>query len=158
MPTPTRQIALRRASPTDAPAIAALVNAAYSKWVPILGRKPMPMLVDYGRAVIEHRIDVIEPAGSLAALIETFTAPDHLFIENIAVAPAQQGQGLGVSLLAHAETLARQSHLDTVRLLTNGLMEANINLYQRHGYFITHIEERAPGWSVVHMAKSLGTP
>ena len=146
----------RLAGPTDAPAIAALVDAAYAKWVPILGRKPMPMLVDYGRAVIEHRIDVIGVAGSLAALIETITAPDHLFIENIAVAPAQQGQGLGVSLLEHAETLARDSGLDTLRLLTNGRMQTNISLYQRHGYLITHIEERAPGWSVVHMSKSLG--
>jgi ribosomal protein S18 acetylase RimI-like enzyme len=157
MPTPP-QIALRRAGPTDAPAIAALVNAAYAKWVPILGRKPMPMLVDYDRAVIDHRIDVAEAAGNLAALIETNAAPDHLFIENIAVAPAQQGQGLGVSLLEHAEALARRSRLDTLRLLTNGLMQTNIGLYQRHGYFITHIEERAPGWSVVHMTKSLGTP
>ena len=158
MSKPTFHSSLRRAGPADAPAIAALVNAAYAKWVPILGRKPMPMLVDYGRAVIEHRIDVVEAAGGLVALIETFTAPDHLFIENIAVAPAQQGQGLGVSLLEHAETLARESRLDTVRLLTNGLMQANISLYQRHGYTITHIEERAPGWSVVHMAKSLSTP
>ena len=158
MPTPTTHSPLRRAGPADASAIAALVDAAYAKWVPILGRKPMPMLVDYGRAVIEHRIDVIEAAGSLAALIETINAPDHLFIENIAVAPAQQGQGLGVSLLQHAETLARDSRLDTLRLLTNGLMQTNIGLYQRHGYRITHVEERAPGWSVVHMAKSLGPP
>ena len=154
----TTNHSFRLAGPADASAIATLVNAAYAKWVPILGRKPMPMLVDYGRAVIEHRIDVIEAAGSLAALIETNAAPDHLFIENIAVAPAQQGQGLGVRLLAHAETLARDSRLETLRLLTNGLMQANISLYQRHGYLITQIEERAPGWSVVHMSKSLGPP
>ena len=158
MPTPAPYPPLRRAGPSDAPAIAALVNAAYSKWVPILGRKPMPMLVDYGRAVIDHRIDVIEAAGSLMALVETFAAPDHLFIENIAVAPAHQGQGFGVSLLEHAEALARESRLDTLRLLTNGLMQANISLYQRHGYLITHIEERAPGWTVVHMSKALGAP
>lgn len=156
MPTPVPQIALRRAGPADAAAIAALVDAAYAKWVPILGRKPMPMLVDYGRAVIDHRIDVTEAAGGLVALIETNAAPDHLFIENVAIAPAHQGQGLGVSLLKHAETLARDSGLDTLRLLTNGLMQTNISLYQRHGYLITHTEERAPGWSVVHMAKSLG--
>ncbi|EBX4816859.1 GNAT family N-acetyltransferase, partial [Salmonella enterica subsp. enterica serovar Newport] len=42
---------LRPATLDDAEAIARLVNDAYAKWEPVIGRKPMPMTVDYRQAV-----------------------------------------------------------------------------------------------------------
>ncbi|KAL4900491.1 acyl-CoA N-acyltransferase [Aspergillus multicolor] len=37
------------ATPSDAPAITAVVSAAFSKYIPRLGRLPVPMTVDYDR-------------------------------------------------------------------------------------------------------------
>jgi hypothetical protein len=42
--------ALRRATPPDAPAVRDLTRAAYAKWVPVLGREPLPMTADYDAA------------------------------------------------------------------------------------------------------------
>ena len=58
---------LRRAGPADAAAIAALTQAAYAKWVPVIGRKPLPMTADYHRAVVEHQIELVENSAQLAA-------------------------------------------------------------------------------------------
>ena len=85
---------IRRGGPADAPAVDALTQAAYAKWVPIIGRKPRPMLAEYAAAVVEHRIDLVEIDGQLAALVELDQQPDHLLIVNLAVHPDHQRQGL----------------------------------------------------------------
>ena len=146
---------IRRAAPADAPAIDALTQAAYAKWVPVIGRKPLPMLADYGEAVRAHRIDVIDAPDGLAALVELEPFPDHLLIVNLAVRPDRHGQGLGSRLLEHAEDVARSLGLPELRLYTNSLMAKNIALYGRRGYVVDRREERGPGWTTVHMSKRL---
>lgn len=139
---------LRRATPSDAPAIRQLVRDAYAKWVPIMGREPMPMLADYDLAVREHEVDLAYVDGRLAALIEVIVHPDHLFIENIAVAPGHQGLGLGRHLLAHAEARARELGVAELRLLTAQEMAGNAAFYQSHGYRIDRTEPFKGGFTV----------
>jgi ribosomal protein S18 acetylase RimI-like enzyme len=150
------EFSIRRAGPADAAAIDALTQAAYAKWVPIIGRKPIPMTADYVRAVTEHQIDVIDLDGRLAALVELAIEPDHLLIVNLAVGPDHQGQGLGSALLRHADDVAAELGLPEVRLYTNSLMAENIALYQRRGYAVDRTDERSPHWSVVFMSKRRG--
>ena len=76
---------MRQAVPGDAGAIRALTRAAYAKWVPVIGREPLPMVADYEAAVGKHRFDLLYVDGVLAALIETVPKDDHLLIENVAV-------------------------------------------------------------------------
>lgn len=127
-------IALRRAGKSDAEAIRQLTRAVYAKWVPVIGREPMPMRADYDRAVMEHWIDIAEVEGKLAGLIETIPHSDHLFVENLAVAETMQGQGLATQLLQHAEALARNAGLPEVRLATNQAFTNNLGFYARRGY------------------------
>jgi ribosomal protein S18 acetylase RimI-like enzyme len=148
-------VSQRIAGPADAPAIAALTQEAYAKWVPIAGRRPLPMDVDYAAAVLEHRFDLLEAGGQLAALIETTPDGDQLLIVNVAVKPALQGRGLGVRLLRHAEVLARAAGLTGTRLYTNRLFEANIALYAALGYRLDREETVAPGVVRVDMSKPL---
>jgi ribosomal protein S18 acetylase RimI-like enzyme len=145
---------LRRAVPADAAAVRALTREAYAKWVPLIGREPKPMQADYERAVREHRIDLLYCEGEFAALIETIPAADHLLVENVAVSPALQGRGLGRRLMAHAEALATLQGCAEVRLYTNRLFVANIELYWRLGYRIDREEQLSVGVAV-HMSKRL---
>ena len=131
-----------------------LVRAAYAKWVPVIGREPLPMKADYARAIRDHDIDLVYADGTLVALIEIIMASDHVFIENVAVSPEHQGQGLGRQLLAHAEEKACQAGLSEIRLLTNAIFEANVRLYQSVGFCIDK-EEPFMGGITVHMSKSL---
>jgi ribosomal protein S18 acetylase RimI-like enzyme len=127
---------MRRAGPEDAAAVRDLTRAAYARWVPIVGREPRPMGADYDRAVREHRIDLLDRGGALAALIETVVEADCLLIVNVAVAPDAQGRGLGRKLLAHAESVAVEAGLGRIRLYTNKLMATNLRLYAELGYCI----------------------
>lgn len=146
---------LRRATAADAAAIRDLTRAAYAKWVPVIGREPRPMAADYEAAVRDHRFDLIHVDGALAGLIETVDEQDQLLIENVAVAPAFQGRGLGRRLLAHAEEVARALGHDRIRLYTNRRFEANVRLYARLGYRIDR-EEPTGDAIAVHMSKDLG--
>lgn len=145
----------RPARPEDAEAIRALVRAAYARWVPVLGREPRPMQADYAAAVLVHEFALVEAAGEVVALIEMEARADHLWIENIAVAPGRQGGGLGRALLGRADERARLLGLAEIRLLTNGRMEANRRLYARCGYEET-LEEPFMDGTVVYLSKRLG--
>jgi ribosomal protein S18 acetylase RimI-like enzyme len=145
---------MRPATEDDVPTITALVRAAYEKWVPLIGREPLPMQADYDDAIREHMIDLLFDGDELVGLIETIAHPDHLFIENVAVAPARQGEGFGRHLLAHAEGKARAHHLFELRLLTNAAFATNVQLYRDIGYRIDR-EEAFSGGVAVHMHKAL---
>ncbi len=144
---------LRRATPGDAAAVRALVRAAYAKWVPIIGREPVPMTADYDAAVRDHIIDLLIVDDSLVALIELVVEPQCVFIENVAVRPDQAGRGHGRVLLAHALALARSLGRKRLRLYTNKLMGKNIVFYQNLGYAVDREETTADGRRIVHMSR-----
>ncbi len=110
------------------------------------------MQADYERAVAEHTIDVLIVEGALAGLVETILRPDHLWIENVAVAPERQGRGLGRLLLNHAEDRAIQAGRPEIRLMTNQAFAANLELYAKRGYAIDRTEPFRGG-PMVHMSK-----
>ncbi|MER8574637.1 hypothetical protein NKH19_11525 [Mesorhizobium sp. M1338] len=58
-------IRLRPAVPADAAAIRNIVRAAYAKWVPVIGREPLPMRTDYDKAVAEHPFDLAVEDGGI---------------------------------------------------------------------------------------------
>jgi GNAT superfamily N-acetyltransferase len=144
---------LQRALAADAEAVRTLTRQAYAKWVPLIGREPKPMQADYARAIAAHRIDLAYKDGVLAGLIETIEQPDHLLIENVAVSPAFQGQGIGRALLAHAEQLAAALGCGEVRLYTNQRFAENVALYLKLGYRLDREEEAGPLGVAVHMSK-----
>ena len=148
-------LSFRRAEAADAAAVRALTRAAYAKWVPVIGREPKPMTADYAKAVRLNRIDLGYLGEELAGLIETIDRSDHLLIENVAVAPARHGQGIGRALMAHAETVARAAGYRELRLYTNQRFETNVRLYLRLGYRIDREEEVAGLGVGVFMSKAL---
>ena len=82
------------------------------------------------------------------------TGPDHLLIENVAVAPRRQGRGLGHVLVAHAEHTAAHLGLTEVRLYTNERFAENIQFYHALGYGSDRTEPFGGGM-VVHMNKTI---
>jgi ribosomal protein S18 acetylase RimI-like enzyme len=148
------RLEIRRAAPADAAAIAALTRAAYEKWIPVIGRAPKPVTADYEVAVREHLIDLLFASDELVALVECIREPDHLLIENLAVAPAQQGRGYGLRLLRHAETLARDLGYPELRLYTNKLFAENVAFYTKHGYRFDG-ETAFKGGFLAHMSRRL---
>jgi ribosomal protein S18 acetylase RimI-like enzyme len=153
----TSAIEIRPAVSADAARIRDLTRAAYAKWVALIGREPLPMQADYERAVAEHTIDLLVDGDALVGLIETILRPDHLWIENVAVAPERQGRGFGRLLLDQAERRAIQSWRFEIQLQTNQAFAANLALYARLAYAIDRTEPFRGG-TIVHLSKRIEPP
>lgn len=146
----------RRATTRDVVAIGRLVERAYGGYESRLGIRPGPMDDDYERRVGEDEVWVVAPgAGRLAGLLVLVPRSDHLLLDNIAVDPQRQGEGIGRMLLDLAEQRATAHGLDTIRLYTHRLMVENQHLYERDGYVRTH-GGRVDSFGRVHYAKHLG--
>lgn len=148
-------LTLRRATATDASAIRALVRQAYDKYVARIGREPQPMTADYGVAIRDHQIWLLDGAEGLRAVLELKICGDgSLSIENIAVSPRTQKSGIGRKLMRFAEEQALAQGFVCVTLYTNEKMVENIALYTRLGYVET--ERRIVGdYARVFMRKDL---
>ena len=140
-------LTFRAGVPQDAGLIRGFVRAAYGKWVPVMGREPLPMTADYDLALQKHRFQLAFDR-ELVALIETVVESDHLWVENVAVRPDLQGKGLGQRLLQLAENEARAMGLPEVRLLTNAALVSNVRFYQTYGFAIDATEPFRGGFVV----------
>jgi putative intracellular protease/amidase/N-acetylglutamate synthase-like GNAT family acetyltransferase len=105
------RVVLRRAVVSEAAQLLALVRSAYRPYVARIGREPAPMTVDYAATVDEADVRVAERGGRIEGLVVMRVADDHLFVENVAVAPRAQRLGIGTQLLQLAEETARAAGL-----------------------------------------------
>ncbi len=154
MPYSNELVAVRKATAADAPTVSAITEAAYSKWIPLIGRKPEPMTVDYAEMIAEYPVFILKDYGKPAAILVLKHEADQTLIWSVAVHPDYQKRGLALRLLSLAESEARAKGFSKVRLYTNSLFEENVALYRWFGYEET-MREPFQGSTLVHMAKRL---
>ncbi|AQT80537.1 GNAT family N-acetyltransferase [Mycolicibacterium litorale] len=147
---------LRRATSSDAQAIAELVERAYDKYVARIGRRPAPMDADHAGLIDTANVWVLTHGDQLLASMVTCVMDDHLLLESIAVIPEAQGRGYGALLLRRAEDDAHDAGLTEVRLYTNAAMTENVAMYPRFGYVETH-RAGQDGFRRVFFSKRLST-
>jgi ribosomal protein S18 acetylase RimI-like enzyme len=140
--------------PADEPDVIGCVNAAYQKYVAVIGRMPAPMLADYPRLIASGHVRVAVSGESIVGVIVMWPEPDHLYIDNVAVLPEAQGRGIGRVLLDAADDAAVERGHHEIRLYTNEAMTANLGYYPRRGYLETHRAE-ADGYQRVYFSRRL---
>jgi ribosomal protein S18 acetylase RimI-like enzyme len=84
--------------------------------------------------VAEGSVRVLEDARGLAGILVVLPQDGYLLLDNIAVAPERQGEGIGRRLLAVAESDALQRGFDEFRLYTNAAMHENLAMYAKLGW------------------------
>jgi ribosomal protein S18 acetylase RimI-like enzyme len=145
---------VRPATQGDVAQITRLVNAAYARYLDRMERPPAPMLADYAALIAHSEVYVLAAGAEIAGLLVIETQDQALFIENVALDPTFQGQGLGRRLMAFAEQQARQRGMRELWLYTNEVMVANLALYWRLGF--EEVERRVDGgYRRVFLRKSL---
>ena len=149
-----RHVEPRPAAASDAAGISECVRAAYSHYIERIGTAPGPMLDDYAQVVRDHRAWVIDDGGRVVGVLVLMDKEDGLLLDNVAVLPERQGEGIGRRLIEHAESEVRRlghRHLD---LYTHERMTENIAMYDRIGY--EEVERRTErGFPRVYMRKRL---
>jgi GNAT superfamily N-acetyltransferase len=147
-----RALCPRPATAADLPAIKALIDAAYARYLTRMDKPPGPMLRDYGPSVEAGTTWVID--SPITAVLTLYPRDDHLLVENVAVHPDAQGRGLGRGLMSFAEQEAARRGLTRMALVTHEVMTENQAIYAHLGY--TEVDRRAEdGYRRIHMEKRL---
>ncbi len=145
---------LRPANAGDAAALTKLVDDAYRGYVSRIGRKPGPMTENYADVIRHSDASAVESDGELVAAIVLSTGEEGFRVENVAVHPSRQGEGIGQALLRFAEREARRAGHDSLYLYTHEKMTENQALYARIGY-IEYKRQQEDGFSRVFIRKQL---
>ncbi|CAG9977709.1 unnamed protein product [Clonostachys byssicola] len=149
---------IERATSDDVPAIKAMVQSAYTKYIERIGKEPAPMTADYSKLLNTHDIFVLRPEGSPTAQgsIVLLARPDSdaVDINNLVVDVASQGKGYGRLLMNYAEDFARAKGRVALELYTNVKMWENIGLYAKMGF--DEVDRRVEdGYERVYFRKPL---
>jgi len=148
-------VELRQASEADLPSIQRVITAAYHRYLTRMDRPPAPLLRDYRRAVEAGAVWVT--GSPVIGLISLAQSDDMILIENVAVHPDRQGNGLGRRLMEFAEEQARRHQIGRLALYTNEVMTENQAIYARLGYRV--IDRRVEdGYQRIYMEKILPVP
>ena len=129
---------IRKATEEDTARIGKIARAAYGKYVPRIGREPAAMAADFAAEVAAGRVVVIGTAGAVDGYMIAWPETDAYFIDNIAIDPTRQGEGLGRHLMDHAVGEAKRRRLSAIRLYTNAAMTENLSMYAHMGFVETH--------------------
>jgi len=151
---------IRPATPDDHDAIRRCAEAAYARYVPLIGRRPAPMDADY-RALIAQGCALVacDPEGDrdrdVLGYVTFWRKDDHMYLDAIGVSPGAVGRGLGRALVGRVEDAARAAGLGEVRLYTNAAMAENLTLYPHLGF--ARVGRRVEdGFDRVFFVKRLG--
>jgi GNAT superfamily N-acetyltransferase len=128
------KIDIRQAYATDHQAIEICVEAAYAKYRARLEKEPAPLHADYQGLIAQQVVYVLINDEGIQGVLVMMPKASRLFVENIAVAPASQGQGYGRLLMSFAEQQARRLHLLELCLYTHERMSENLSFYRSLGF------------------------
>lgn len=148
---------IRPAVPGDVDAISEVVNRAYSRFVPLIGRIPAPMTDDYTALVEQGSVTVSTDQDEVVGLLVSWVDGDSYYIDNIAVDPSMQGSGIGSGLLNRALERAGECGCDRVWLYTNAVMQENIGYYERRG-FVVYEQRFDKGYDRIFFERRLTPP
>ncbi|KAI9035858.1 GNAT family N-acetyltransferase [Aspergillus affinis] len=134
-----------KATPDHVPTIRSMVTAAYSKYIPRMGKLPAPMAADYYELLKTREIYVLERLEDHAIIgsvvLHRDSNTNSININNLVVDPEIQSKGYGRLLMNFAEDLARERGYEAVTLFTNIKMYENLALYPKLGFVETDRRE-----------------
>ncbi|KGB80549.1 acetyltransferase [Rhodovulum sp. NI22] len=146
---------IRPAVAIDETAIRECAERAYARYVPLIGKKPAPMVADFATQIAKGDVFVTtDDRDSLHGFIVFYAEGGHILLENVAVPPRAAGRGLRKALISFCENAARERGLGAVHLYTNEKMTENLSIYLRLGY--VEVERRVEdGFKRVYFEKTL---
>jgi PncC family amidohydrolase len=152
----TDDVRIERMKPADAGEILTVQRAAFVSEAQLYGSADTPPLTQTLDQLDAELVDadgwVARRDGRLVGVIRTREDDGVLLIGRIAIAPDQQGHGIGRRLLETAESA---SHATVAELFTGSLSEGNLRLYRECGYRESERIDQGDGTAQVFLRKDL---
>jgi GNAT superfamily N-acetyltransferase len=149
-------LSITKATDEDVPVIQSMVEAAYTKYIDRIGKRPAPMDEDYHQVIYSHTVLVLRGDNQVvgAIVLEIEPSSDFVKVNNLVVHPAAQGRGYGRVLMDYAADVARSQDCRALTLYTNVKMCENLGVYSKMGFFENE-RKHEDGFDRVYLRKNL---
>lgn len=131
-------LTIRPIEPGDAGEVLTLQRAAFVQEALIYATPDMPPLT---QTLEELEAELVDNLGCVAltgsrmvGAVRARRDGELLLVGRLAIAPDQQGRGIGTRLLSAVERRGAEEGATEAELFTGSLSEANLRLYEREGY------------------------
>jgi putative acetyltransferase len=129
---------IRRAAPADAPAIADVLHAAFTKYKALYTEKGFAATV-LDSEEVKHRMRegpvwVGLQNGVVVATVAAVVKVESVYIRGMAAVPAARGSGFGSALLHCVEDWAASQGYVRLFLSTTPFLDSAIRLYEKCGF------------------------
>lgn len=152
-------VTTRPIRPEDAGEVLTLQRAAFVSEALIYDSVHMPPLtqtLEEVEAELRENLGCVALVGTrIVGAARAVRDGDLLLIGRIAIAPDQQGQGIGSTLLEAVEARGREAGATEAELFTGSLSEANLRLYERVGYVESERVDTGDGIEQIFLRKRL---
>lgn len=152
-------LVIRPITREDAGEVLTLQRAAFVQEALIYGAPEMPPLIqtlEELRAELTVNIGLVATRENrMVGAIRALADAPLLLIGRIAIAPDQQGGGIGTTLLRAIEERGRQCGCTSAELFTGSWSQANLDLYTRVGYREHARVDQGDGTAQVFLRKRL---
>jgi ribosomal protein S18 acetylase RimI-like enzyme len=125
---------VRTARNADITAIERVVGDAFASFVRRTGIHPAPLALDWPTVISALGASVATREDRVVGVLVLWPHPDHVLVDTLAIAPEEQGGGIGSALLDRAELTAIETGANVVRLYTNAAMTEALAFYPRRGF------------------------
>ncbi|HYP19476.1 MAG TPA: GNAT family N-acetyltransferase [Chloroflexia bacterium] len=134
----TLSIQVRTAVPEDAPAIAAVLVAAFAEYEPAYTPQALAATTPTSEQ-IRPRFDegpvwVALLDGAIVGTVSAVPKGERLYVRSMGVLPTARGHGIGGLLLRHIESFAAEGGYKSLFLSTTPFLAGAIALYERFGF------------------------
>lgn len=110
---------ITRATQNDEATIQACAEQAYSRYIPLIGKRPAPMDADYAAQIEAGQVYVYRAEDqSMMGFIVFHPEDGDMMLENVAVFPDAAGHGVK-RLIQFCESAAKTQKFKSVLLYTN---------------------------------------
>ena len=136
---------IRKATPNDLIEIEACVKESFEEYIPLIRKKPAPMLKNY-KEIIEKNI------SGVVVIFDTIE--NYMWLDTLSVFKKYQGQGIGKQLIIFTEDFIREKKKVECRLRTNIKFENTVAIY-RHLNYIEYQRILEDGYDRIYFKKIL---
>lgn len=134
----SKNLEIRVAQLTDAPAIASLLAAAFSEYLPLYTPEGYAATTiapeDIVRRLEEGPIWVSIKDGLIVGTVSVVLKGKSLYVRGMAVLPSARGQRIGSLLLTQVEKFAVSKGVQRLFLSTTPFLDRAIKLYEHFGF------------------------